>query len=204
MKKRAVKSILRKIETWKTAEMSTGLYRLFTYLTWEEIPEKYKKFFSEEAKKLWLEVGASDTDGIAEDTDMMINNILLELSKGNITLTFPLIPPLLADLFVLGRGTDRLQAAYMTIIRDYLEVRKFDVQLASIEAALKISNLIDKIVKAMGVEVSINISETMDNILAAGVFELADKPNSNMGGTVMADIDKALEEYEKRKSQEVS
>lgn len=200
MSKRTVKEIQRKAEAWQTAEMITGIYRLFIYLDWEDIPNKYRKFFKEEAEELWKKEGASSIENIEEDINIVINNILLELSKGNIILSLPLIPPILADIFMLGKGTDRLQATFMTIIRDFLDTSKFDTQFAKITAAIQLGDFLKKLAKTAGIKLNVNIDNTMEAILTSGIYELSEEPA--VSTSIMADVDKALEEYEQRKLKE--
>ncbi len=176
MKKRGKKAILRKIDAWRdNPVMMTGIYRLLVYLEWDDIPEIYQEFFKEDHKKEFIEKGASTLEFIEQDVELYVKTIFNELNKGNVVMSFSLIPPLLADLFVMGKGTDQLQARFIKIVDEYTYNWEFSIQFANMEALVALADLVTTILSRMKIDLDLNLYEISDKILITSPHYVLDE-----------------------------
>ena len=176
MKKRGKKAILRKIDAWRdNPVMMTGIYRLLVYLEWDDIPEIYQEFFKEDHKKEFIEKGASTLEFIEQDVELYVKTIFNELNKGNVVMSFSLIPPLLADLFVMGKGTDQLQARFIKIVDEYTYNWEFSIPFANMEVLVALADLVTTILSRMKIDLDLNLYEISDKILITSPHYVLDE-----------------------------
>jgi hypothetical protein len=164
------KSILKKVSEWEGNPMLVaGVYRLFVYLPWEKIPEKYKGFFPEEAKDEWdkdLEL-KSDKDTILVDIESELRAILNTLAKKNIINCLGIFPMIFADAFMADLPVGALQGKLLKVIGDYKENIELDMALAESLVVWEIFELIEDIVKKLNIKLSFDLKQAFDQVLKA-------------------------------------
>ena len=165
---RTTKRILRQINQWKEVPMMvSGMYRLFTYIPWEEIPEEYKQFFDEKAREEWDE----DLDSFKEknielDIEAEVKAILRVLVKKNITHSLGLIPIILADSFIYGLSTNKYQAKLAKIIKEYTQNLDIDRSLAEQLAIISTVDLLKEVIDSVSMELSFDIDEVTAKLMS--------------------------------------
>ena len=159
--------ILKKISAWKgNPMMVAGLYRLFTYVPWEDIPEEYKKFFPDGAELDWdKDLETFDGKNIQLDVESEIKAILKLVTTRNITHALGLIPIVLADTYAYGVGVSPLQAQLLKLIAKYKENIELDRELAEQLALLDTVMLFKTIVKKLDFELSFNIDDVAEQLM---------------------------------------
>lgn len=177
---RTKKVILRKADEWKDNPMLvSGLYRLFTYLPWEAIPEEYKKFFPEESEKIWDEdLKDFDKKDILRDIDAEIRAILKVLVKKNITNSMGLIPMILADAYMYGVGIATFQGSLLKIINTYKLNMDVDRELAEQLVTIQTIELIKEIISKLNLNLSFDIEKVRAEI--AEQMAKAEKTNEEL------------------------
>ena len=120
---RTQKQILRKIDAWKNDPMMvSGVYRLFTYIPFESIPEEYHSHFPEEAREKWNDdLNQYTRAHLYLDVEAQMNAFLKIISKKNIVHCIGLIPMMLADLYMADISANKLQARLSKLKREYQE-----------------------------------------------------------------------------------
>jgi hypothetical protein len=169
---RTKKEALRKIEEWKNNPMLvSGIYRLFTYLPWDTIPEEYKTFFPAEAKEKWDEdLSSYGKTEVELDIDAEVRAILKVLVKKNVTHCMGLIPMVLADVYMHGTGISVFQSSLIKIINNYKKYVDIDRQLAEQYSMIEIIDLLKTIINKVGIKLSFDI-----DIVAAKLNEEYEK-----------------------------
>lgn len=194
---RTHKTILRKVNEWEgNPMMVAGLYRLFIYLPWALVPEKYKEFFPEEAKVEWdKDVYDTDINLVKQDIASEIRAILNVIAKKNITQSLGIIPMILADAFIAGQNIGNLHGQLSSIINTYKEHVDLDRQLAEQLAMFEIFELLKLVVEKLKIELPFDMDQAIEQVIeAASKLEVK---NSNVEMTVDLEqqIDKALKEF---------
>ena len=193
------KNILKKINQWEgNAMMVAGLYRLFTYLPWEKVPEKYKEFFPPEAHEKWDE----DLDKYTEeelklDVEAEIRAMLNVLAKRNVTNSLGIIPMILADLYVMDKPIGPIQGKLLSTIELYKENVYFDRYLAENLAMFDIFEMLTEIVKKAKLKLSFNLDQAMLQVVEAATKLKQDE--EIVTPEVDMQVDQALKDYKKIK-----
>jgi hypothetical protein len=144
-----------------------GMYRLFTYVAWEDIPEEYKEFFDEKAKEVWnKDLGAFTEENIELDIDAEIKAILKVLVKKNVTHSLGMIPIILADAYVYGIGTGPLEGKLLRIITQYKEFVDIDRDLAEQYTILSTVEFLKEVITKVNRELSFNIEDVTEKLMA--------------------------------------
>jgi len=174
---RIKKSILKKINNWKKDPMLvTGLYRLFTYIPWKDVPKNYKQFFEKDAKKIWDDdLGTYKYSDIKNDMIIQIKGILRSLTSRNFVQTIGIIPMLLADMYMLGNSVDYLVKRVKTLSDEYIEYIDLDRESAENYATLEIADILKEVVKVNRLELDFEIDVIVNRILTH--FEKFSKKN---------------------------
>ena len=192
------RSILKKIEEWEGNPMLVaGLYRLFAYLPWNLVPEKYKEFFPEDARETWLKDDSSYTEAeFYADVESEVRAILNTMASKNITNAFGIIPMIFADMFVMNKPTAALQGKLQKIINEFKENIELDRNLAEQYAMLEIFDLLKTIIKKVGIydKISFDIEEAINQVVIA-----SQRANQDMSKVAITpEIDKKVEEALKK------
>lgn len=189
------KSILRKISEWEGDPMLVaGMYRLFVYLPWDLIPDKYKEFFKEDAKDNWdndLEAKANEKS-IYQDIESEIRTILQELPKKNIINCLGIIPMLLADAFIIGHNVGTIQGKLFSIINRYKSNITIDIGLAEGLAIHEVLELLKEIESKFKLKLSFDLDKASEQVLDA--VNKVQKDIVSAKGKLGKDIDKAVDE----------
>lgn len=164
---RIKKSIMKKINDWKNEPMLvTGVYRLFTYIPWEDIPKEYKKLFNKEAAKVWNDDLKGYTGKqLLNDAEIQIKGLLRSLPNRNIIHTIGMIPMLLADLYVYGKSVDSLVKRVLNLKDSYLEYVDLDRNSAEVYSILEIADILKDIRKRFELELDFDIDTIVNRIL---------------------------------------
>jgi len=176
---RTTKRILRQIKEWKDIPMMiSGVYRLFTYIPWESIPEEYKQFFNADAEKDWnTDLDAFKEKNIALDVNAEIKAILRGMVKKNITHSLGLIPITLADIFMCGINVGRFQGELSKIISDFSKNIEIDRALAEQLALLSTIELLKKMIDSVDISLSFDIDEVTEKLIKEYTKNLEDATN---------------------------
>lgn len=202
---RTEKEILRKVAEWKDNPiMVPGMHRLFVYLKWDSIPQEIRQFYPEEAKLIWDEQDThSMVDSLNEDMLILIKSIYKELQKKSITISFGLLPLLLADSFVSGLKIGNLQAQLTNIINEYADTVKYDRSVAEAYSLIKVTEFIEAVVAKNKLKLDINLQEITTSLLNSPQYKLQDvlstTPLTELPQSLDEQIDKALDEYNELK-----
>lgn len=196
------RKILKKIAEWEgNPMMVAGLYRLFTYLPWEKVPEKYKEFFPPEAPETWDD----DLDKYTEeelklDVEAEIRAMLNVLAKRNITNSLGIVPMILADVFVMDKPAGPIQGQLLTTIQMYKENVYYDRYLAEQLAMFDIFEMIGKIVKKAKINLSFNLDQAIKQVIEAATKLKEDQ--DVVTPEVDIKVDQALKEYNEAQKSE--
>lgn len=202
--KQTTQKIKEKFEYWRKDPLTSPAgYRLLAYLPWEEVPEEIKGFMPENAEEEWNNNDIT-ADELKKDLELTIKEIYLYLTKQLTVTAYMFVPVLLADIWILGKGTGQLEGQYRTSINAYGDRAQYDRPLAEAEAILSITDLIKKIAKKVDVELPMDLDELANRIIVDQDLlnkehyeyignEIGDGINQNELDTL---IDKALKDYE--------
>lgn len=181
-----------------------GMYRLFTYVPWDAIPEEHKEFFDDEAKKVWdKDLDQFTSENIELDIKAEIHAILKVLVKRNITHSLGLIPIVLADAYVYGVGIGPLQGKLIKIVEDYKDYVGIDRDLAEQYAVLTTIDYIKELVGKIGIELDFDIDEVTKELMDK--YEKATEKQKQMAARQIqldAAANKALAKDKKETSDE--
>jgi len=190
------RAILKKIEDWEGNPMFVaGLYRLFAYLPWDLVPEKYKEFFPEDAKDTWMkDDGDYDVEEIKMDIESEIRAILNTIAKKNITNAFGIIPMIFADLYMMDKRTGSLQGQLNKIISTYKENVELDRKLAEQLAMFEIFDLLRTIIKRTGIQgqMVFDMEKAIDQVIEASQKIENDISNAKVTPEIHEKVDEAL------------
>lgn len=178
---RTTKRILRQIKEWKEIPMMVaGMYRLFTYIPWEKIPEEYKAFFDEKAKEEWdKDLDSFKEKNIELDIEAEVKAILRVLVKKNVTHSLGLVPIVMADTFIHGINTNKYQAKLAKIIKEYTENVDLDRGLAEQLAIITTVGLLKEIIDDVNMDLSFDIDSVTDKLMKE-YQEAVDKQAMNL------------------------
>lgn len=190
---RTEKVILRKINEWKNNPMLvSGVYRLFTYLPWEKIPDEYKEFFPEEAKEKWNDDLKTYTkENILLDIGAQINALVKVMAKKNITHSIGLIPMIMADIFMYGKSIIKIQTVLNKLIKEYKDYIMIDRNLAEQYSAIILLDLLRYIIKYVNIEFTYDFEDAAEKVME----KYKDKENI-ITKEVDEQINKALKDYD--------
>lgn len=195
---RTEKTTLRKVKEWQSLpRLVTGMYRLFTYLTWENIPEEYKQFYPPEAKEVWNEdLKLFKEKNIKLDIDAEIKAVFRGLFKKNITQVLSILPIILADVYMLGKPITKQQVKLNKITEEYLKHLEVDSDLAELVAIFDIVDLLTELSKLAEVNLEFNPRKMLDKILAQNDI----KDLSTLPSDIDKQVDAALAAYSLKES----
>jgi len=161
------KRILNKIQSWEGNPMLVaGMYRLFTYVPWADIPVKYKQFFDPNAAETWDDdLDDFKEENIKLDIDAEAKAILQLLVKKNVTHSLGMIPIVLADTYVFGVGIAPLQGKLLKLISMYKDFIEIDRDLAEQYAILSVAELLNEIVTSVDSEFSFDLEVVTQKIM---------------------------------------
>ena len=164
---RTKKRILNKAAAWSNNPMMiAGTYKLFTYVPWADIPEKYKPFFDAKAADIWdTDLETYDEDLVKYDIERQIKAILQILVKKNVTHSVGLLPSILADAYAIGLGTSPFEGKILKIVEEYKEIVDFDRTLAEQYVLIKVVDLMKAIVKKLHYELSFDINHVVELLI---------------------------------------
>lgn len=165
---RKQKAILSLVDEWKKEPLLvTGLYRLFTYLPWKEIPKEYHSWFPAEAKKDWnKDLKGFKESHIALDVQTQIVAILNALDKKNIIQTFSILPIMLADVYVYGKSVDKLQEELINTTNDFANaVTTAGRGLAEVAAIYSLVDMLKEVQLKLDLKLDFSIDEQLDKII---------------------------------------
>lgn len=165
---RTQKAILRLAKEWAHNELLvTGLYRLFTFLTWENIPEKYKEFYPPKAKDTWDEQLEHTKEAVLLDIRTEIVAVINALYTQNITHALSILPIILADIFVVNKSIAKLQLALIQTTKNYIEnVKAAGPDLAGVEAIYALFDILKSIQKLLKLELNFDLDEQLEKIIS--------------------------------------
>lgn len=191
------RAILKKIKEWEGNPMLVaGLYRLFAYLPWDLVPDKYKEFFPEDAKDTWMkDDGQYTEEELKQDIESEIRAILNTIAKKNITNSFGIVPMILADLYMMNKRTGALQGQLNKTINTFKDNVELDRKLAEQLAMFEIFDLIRAIIKKAGIEKQMlfDLDKAIDQVVEASQKIENDVSNVKMTPEMHEKIDEALE-----------
>lgn len=196
------RKILKKIAEWEgNPMMVAGLYRLFTYLPWEKVPEKYKEFFPPEAPETWDDdLDKHTEEELKLDVEAEIRAMLNVLAKRNITNSLGIVPMILADVFVMDKPAGPIQGQLLTTIQMYKENVYYDRYLAEQLAMFDIFEMIGKIVKKAKINLSFNLDQAIKQVIEAATKLKEDQ--DVVTPEVDIKVDQALKEYNEAQKSE--
>lgn len=148
--------------------MAPAVYRLFTFVPWEFIPEDHKKFFPEGAEKEWdKDLKDYKEEHLLLDLDTEVKAVLKALNKRLIVQALALMPIILADFFVLGNPMDSLQLKLKTITDNYIN----NLSLVSQEEAETIAmfdlvDMLEPIVNKIKTDITDNFQKVVLDMFA--------------------------------------
>lgn len=194
------KTILRKINEWEGDPMMVaGMYRLFTYLPWSLVPEKYKSFFPEDAKDIWdTDLENYNKDQLKQDIESEVRAILNVLAKKNVTHAMGLIPMILADAYIIDIKTVKLKAKLIKIINAYKLNMDIDIELAEMASMFELFDLIRDIIKAADIKLSFDLEQAISQVLEAAMKLQLNTETPVITKNIDAQVDQALAEYKNK------
>lgn len=165
---RIKKSIMKKIDSWKTDPMLvTGLYRLFTYIPWGSVPKEYKQFFDKDAYKVWDKDLKTYTDkDIKNDMVIQIKGIIRSLTSRNFVQSIGILPMLLADMYMTGHSVDYLVKRTLTLSEEYIDYIKIDRESAEYYAMLEIAGILKEVAKASELNLDFDVDVIINRIIS--------------------------------------
>lgn len=166
---RTEKTIQRLINEWKGNQLLvTGLYRLFTYIKWENISKEYQEHFPPEAKEKWNEdLKDYKEHHILLDIQTEMVSVLNALDKKNITQAFSVIPIMLADTYVYGKPIVKLQVALINATNQFIKnVGTAGRELAEVAAIYDIVDILKEVKKLLKLNLNFDIDEQLDRIIS--------------------------------------
>lgn len=181
--------------------MAPAVYRLFTFIEWENIPEEYQKFYPKEAKETWNDdLNTFNQEHLILDIETEIKAVFKGLFKRSITQAMSIIPIILADVYMTGKSTNKLEAQYHKVIREYIEYYDVDKVLADKLAITDITKLIQNIADTAHIDLGFKIEEMYHNIIE----EFEEKVKKSVVPLNIEDlVDKALAEHDKHEKEKV-
>lgn len=190
------RAILKKIKQWEGNPMLVaGLYRLFAYLPWDLVPDKYKEFFPEDAKDTWMkDDGTYTEEELKQDIESEIRAILNTIAKKNITNSFGIVPMILADLYMMNKQTGALQGQLNKIINTYKDNVDLDRKLAEQLAMFEIFDLLRAIIKKAGIkgQMVFDFEKAIDQVVEASQKIENDVSNVKVTPEMHDQIEEAL------------
>ena len=188
---RTEKTILRKTAEWKhNARLTPGMYRLFTYVRWEAIPEEYKSFYPKEAQETWNDdLKDFKEEHIRLDLDAEIKAVFRGLFGKKITQSLSILPIIIADMYALGYPTAKAQAMLHKLTNNFIEYTSTDLKLAEVNAMFDITDLLEYIIKTTKLDTNINLKDMLDKIIEANKLE---DLTEELPSDIYAQVDAAL------------
>jgi hypothetical protein len=164
---RTKQAILKKVEHWKLYPMMvTGIYRLFTYLPFEDIPKEYKEFFPEDAKDSWADdLKNFGREEIETELIVEMRALLQILAKRNIINALGVVPMLFADMYMANYGVSSFQGKLLKITKTFQEVVNVDRSLAEQLAMQEIIELLKEIIKKMNLKVPFDMDKVLEQMV---------------------------------------
>lgn len=193
---RTERAILKRVKFWKDNPMLvSGVYRLFIYLDWSSIPEEYHEFFPKESKDTW-DTGedSHSVSSIIKDVKAEIYALIKVLAKKNVTHCLGMVPMIMADVFMCGKSTDKLQGDLLNTINNYKTYVSFGRDLAEEYATRSIIEILRDVMKTLRIGVDFDFDKAAENILA----KFSNKSKTILTPEIDAQIDKVLDDYNKR------
>ena len=202
MQKVSDKKLVNQAEIWrKDAVMAPASYRLFVYTKLELLPEDIIESLEEEVKNTWDE--QISFEGIESDLELTIRTIIHSVADKQVLAGFLFVPLLLADLFVLGKATGRIEGTYKQMINKYAEMVQYDRPVAEIDAIFGLTELIIEVAKKAALELPFDVSEVMTDIILQQdlinkqhVGKVVPSETAQVPTDFNSIIDKALQDYE--------
>lgn len=165
---RTQKALKRIIKEWQNNPLLvTGLYRLFTYITWEDIPEKYRAHFPPEAEEGWNDdLTDFKEEHILLDIKTEIVSVMNALYKRNITQAFSIVPIILADTYAYGKPIVKLQVALIKATNEFIDnVKVAGRGLAEVAAIYSVVDILKGVQNILKLKLNFNIDEEEQKII---------------------------------------
>lgn len=202
------RAILKKIQEWEGNPMLVaGLYRLFAYLPWDLVPDKYKEFFPKDAKDTWMkDDGTYSEEELKLDVESEIRAVLNTIAKKNITNSFGIIPMIFADLYIMNKRTGALQGHLNKIINSYKYNVDLDRKLAEQLAMFEVFDLIRAIIKKAGIQKQMvfDLDKAIEQVVEASQKVENDISKAAITPEIHNKIDEALDKEKERREGEDS
>lgn len=198
---RTEKTILRKVEEWQNnARLIPGVYRLFTYIKWESIPDKYKEFFPKDAKDTWNDdLKDFKEEHVRLDIDAEIKAVFRGLFGKKIMQSLSIMPIILADMYVIGTPVAKAQAMLNKITDNYIEYTSVDIKLAEANAIFEITELLTYIIKVTKLKTNFKPEDILNKII---IENKLDNLTNELPADIYAQVDAALLAYDLAKKEE--
>ena len=161
------RTILRKIEAIKENPiMAPAVYRLFTFIPWENIPKEHKNFFPPEAETEWdKDLKDYKENHLILDLDAEVKAVLKALTSRLIIQALAIVPIILADYFVLGYPMDNLQRKLQittdNFITNNMVVSKDEAETI---AMFEIIDILEEIITKVNLDISNNFQKVIIDI----------------------------------------
>lgn len=201
------KAILKKIKEWEGNPMLVaGMYRLFAYLPWVLVPDKYKEFFPEDAKDTWMkDEGNYKEEEILQDIESEIRAILNSIAKKNVTNSLGLIPMILADLFIINKQVGGLQGQLAKTINTFKENIELDRNLAEQLAMFEIFDILRNIIKKAKLKnMSFDFEKALEQVVGTATKITPPEPKNVLANPgIEAKVDEALEKEREKDEADV-
>lgn len=165
---RTVKTIKRQVEAWSNEPaMVTGVFRLLTYIPWNQIEEKYKGHFPPEAKDTWNDDLENYKDKhIMLDLATEVTSVFNALHLKNITQALSILPIMVADTFALGKKVGKYQRKLKEVTNNFLKyANEGGRELAEVATMYEITDFINDIVKETQLTLQYHPDEMLEKIL---------------------------------------
>lgn len=198
---RTEKAILRKVREWANNPLIViGIYRLFTYLKWEAIPEQYKSHFSAEAQATWNDdLETFKEHDIRLDIGAEITAVFQSLFKHNTTQALSVIPIILADIYMLGKPTAKAQKMVINITNKFTKNFQVDPDLAQAYAVFEIVELLEYLIKLADITLPYSPQELLSKVLEKSTAKA--KSKNGLPKDIDKQIDAALDAYYKAQAE---
>lgn len=150
--------------------LAVGIYRLFTYIPFKDIPKDYQAHYKEEAKEMWdkdlKEDLSFDKKQVLADVDIFYTTIITMLSKGQITTALGTVSMILADLFMVGFNINKCIEKVLKVQHNLIGNLEYDRDIANLYALVEIMELLKYIKNRYKLDITLDLDFVLDDILS--------------------------------------
>jgi len=185
--------ILNKVEELRQdATTAPAAYILFTYLSWEDIPDQYKINFDDEAEKVWAEEEKITRESWKAHIKQILY-VLQAIAQGNITVAFGFIPMIIANLWVAKIDVKHIENSYKSVVQTFIDYVDLNRPEAEIDAILTITDILNQIIKKSRIKLGINITNFAEGYINKQyTYDETNKSflYSNLKSSIKEDVEK--------------